>query len=128
MTATSLTLFLLSETFGICRLPKDGPIPPWALQDVLFSITRTEEELSVVCRQEYIPLDVKCEGGWRCLKVIGPLEFLLTGILAGLSTALAKQGISLFAISTYDTDYIMVKEKDLKKAMAALMATGHTII
>jgi uncharacterized protein len=128
MTTRSLTLFLLSELFGVCRLPVNSDIPPWALQDVLFSITRTEEELSVVCRQEYIPSGVVCEGNWRCLKVLGPLDFSLTGILAGLSTALAARGISLFAISTYDTDYIMVKAPDLEEALDALKGAGHEII
>jgi hypothetical protein len=92
----------------------------------LFSITRTNEELSIVCAEALVPPGVQVESGWRGLKVAGPLDFALTGILAELSGALARAGISLFAISTYDTDYILVKEKDLEQTVETLLRAGYT--
>jgi hypothetical protein len=86
------------------------------------------DELSVVCQEELVPANIRAENGWRGLKVEGPLDFALTGILAGLASALAQAGVSLFAISTFDTDYILVKEKDLAKAIRALEQAGHRVV
>jgi len=127
MAGSKLKLLLLPETLAICRLDKDTPIPEWALKGGFFSVTRTVEELSVVCPQIQVPAGMKSEEGWRCIKVQGPLDFLLTGILASLTTPLAKAGISVFAISTYDTDYLLVKEENLEKAIEILAKKGHGI-
>ncbi len=89
------------------------------------SITRTADEVSIVCPLGRVPDDVRRESGWRCLKVEGPLDFALTGILASLAVPLAQAGISIFAISTYDTDYLLVK--DLDGAVATLTGEGHLI-
>ncbi len=123
----SLKLTVLAETLTICRLHPSDPLPGWAMLGPFFAITRTPEELSVVCSQACVPPGVTCEPGWRALQVEGPLDFGLTGILAGLSGALASAQISLFGLSTYDTDYILVKSYDLPGAIQALRSEGYMI-
>lgn len=119
-----LTLTTLPTPLAVCRRSPNEPIPAWALLGDFFSITRTADELSIVCPQARVPAHAQAERGWRALKVAGPLDFALTGILAGLAGALAQAGISIFAISTYDTDYVLVKEEALEPACAALRAAG----
>ena len=126
-TAPKLTFIILRETFAICRLDKDAPIPDWVFQGNLFSVTRTKDELSIVCPQINLPKGIICNQGWSCLKVRGPLDLSSTGIISSISSTLEQEAISLFSISTYDTDYEMVKEKDLEKAIFALTETGHRI-
>ena len=120
-----LQLSILPTRLAVCRLGKSQPIPPWATNGGFFSVTRTDDELSIVCEEAHIPPGVQVERGWRGLKVEGPLDFSLTGILAGLAGTLANAGISLFAISTYDTDYVLVKEPDLEKTIGALSQAGY---
>ncbi len=91
------------------------------------SITRTSEELSIVCPQRQVPAKIRRQEGWRAMKVKGPLDFSLTGILSSLATPLAQEGVSVFAISTYDTDYLLVKEKDLERAIGVLVNRGHRV-
>ena len=122
-----MNLLILPETLAICRLEKDAAIPDWARTGSFVSITRTAEELSIVCPQIQVPAEVKREEGWRGIKVQGPLDFSLTGILASLTTPLAKGGISVFAISTYDTDYLLVKEENLEKTIEILVKKGHRV-
>ncbi len=124
----AMTFSLLQGSYAVCRLDSTSEIPDWLKGDAFYSITKTYEELSVVCSEEHIPFDVQSETGWRILKIQAKLDFSLTGILAGISTILADQGISIFALSTYDTDYVLVKEKDLDQAVAALRKSGHTVI
>ncbi|MBI4562870.1 MAG: ACT domain-containing protein [Candidatus Rokubacteria bacterium] len=123
-----LLLSLLPDTFAICRLDKGAPIPAWALEGTFVSITRTLDEVSIVCSQVHVPEGVKCESGWRCVKVEGPLSFSLTGVLASIATPLSRAGISVFAVSTYDTDCVLVKENDLNGALLALSQEGHTLL
>ncbi len=118
-------LLLGSETFSICRLERNAPIPEWALTGGFSSITRTVEELSVVCPQNRVPPGVQKQDGWKAVQVEGPLDFSLIGVLASLTVPLAKEGISIFAISTYDTDYLLVKEKELERAIQALQGEGY---
>ncbi len=125
--AESLHLELVPEVLAIARLNSDGPIPEWALRSSFFSITKTSEELSVVCEQDYLPQEVRGERDWRALKVKGPLEFSLTGVLASVSGPLATSGVSLFAISTFDTDYILVKQDKVSRAVSALKNAGHIL-
>lgn len=127
MSQIALTLAVLPGTYAVCRLDGGATVPGWATSGSFFSVTRTADELSVVCEQGAVSEGVLCEGGWRCLKVRGPLDFGLTGILASLALPLAEAGISIFALSTYDTDYIMVKATDLEEAVAVLSGSGHTI-
>lgn len=123
----SLPLTLLPDLLAVCRLPPDAPLPAWAAGPGFVSITRTDEELSIVVRQDRVPGDITAVGPWRALKVQGPLDFALTGILAALTAPLAEAGISLFAIATYDTDYILVREERLQAAINALRAAGHLV-
>jgi hypothetical protein len=127
MAFRQLTLILLPDTFAICRLEPDASIPPWATASGFFSITRTADELSIVCRQSDVPEGILCERGWRCVGVAGTIEFSVVGVLASLTAPLAKAGISVFSISTFDTDYLLVKETDLEGAVAALRQESHII-
>jgi hypothetical protein len=127
MAPSSLALIPLTEILAICRLEPEASIPDWALRSSFFSITRTPDELSLVVAQRQVSEGIRCEGGWRALKVKGPLDFALTGILVSLCAPLAEVGISVFALSTYDTDYLLVREAQWDKALAALQAEGHTI-
>ena len=123
-----LTMKLLKEKYGVCRLDKTELIPEWAKASDFFSITKTLDELSIVCAENNIPNHIKCERNWRVLKIEGPLDFSLIGILASISTILAKKRISIFAISTYDTDYILVKDKDIDNAIATLVNEKYEVI
>jgi len=115
-----LTLSILPEKLGICHFNKNSPIPDWAANIRFSSITRTEDELSIVCPQDKIPAGVMVEKNWRAFKVEGPLGFSLTGIVSSLSKPLAEAEISILYISTYETDYLLVEEKNLDKAKKIL--------
>jgi uncharacterized protein len=121
-----LNLYLLPEKLGVYRLDPGAPLPG-PDNGTFFSVTRTADEISVVCREDLIPADCPGEKGFRILKVKGPLDFNLTGILASLLNPLAAAGISVFAVSTYDTDYILVKDENLKPALSALGAVATII-
>jgi hypothetical protein len=127
MNTFQLILSVLPDTFALCRLNNNAQIPEWALAGKFFSITRTLDELSIVCPQDHVPEEIQCEKGWRCLKVEGRLDLSLTGILASLAVPLAQAGISIFAVSTYETDYILVKEIVLEKVVAVLIQAGHQV-
>lgn len=120
MVGTAVDLVLLEPTFAVCRLPADEVVPDWAHRGSFHSVTRTPGELSIVCEQEVVPPEVQSETGWRCLMVEGPLAFTEVGILASLTAPLAASGISVFAISTYDTDFLLVKEASLEPALSSL--------
>jgi len=128
MPEKTLTMKLLKGKYGVCRLDKTDLIPEWAQNSDFISITRTLDELSIVCTEESIPNHIKCEKDWRILKIEGPLDFSLIGILAKISTVLAKKKISIFAVSTYDTDYILVRNKDINSAVEALVDEGYEIM
>lgn len=128
MSEKVLTMKLLKEKFGVCRLNKDESMPEWAKNSDFYSVTRTFDELSIVCSQKYIPSDIKCENDWRILKVEGPLDFSLIGILSSISSVLTQEKISIFAISTFDTDYILVKDKDIDNAVKALSKEKYEVI
>lgn len=116
-----LTLAVMPVSLAVVRLNAVSNVPLWAMEGSdFFSMTKTQDELSVVCAEDKVPQGVKVEKGWRCLKVEGPLDFGLTGILSSLAQPLAEAKISIFAISTYDTDYIMIKKENLQKAVAIL--------
>lgn len=116
-----LRLNVLPGELAICRLSPDAAPPDWAwVPGPLAAVSRTAEELSIVCAAEGVPPAVQASRGWRTFKVAGPLDFALTGILARLAVPLAEAGISLFAVSTYDTDYLLVREAGVEKAVAVL--------
>ncbi len=110
------------------RLDAGAPLPEWVLEAPFFAIARTPEELSILCPGTFVPSHIQQESGWRCLQVQGPLDFTLTGVLASLLDPLARAGISIFALSTYNTDYILVKSHDLNHALDVLRQAGHIII
>ena len=124
----SWALQVLPDRLAVARLEPDADWPTWSLGAGRFlSITRTKDELSIVCREEAVPAGVTSEGGWRALVVDGPLDFSEVGVLAALTDALAHEGVSIFAISTYDTDYLLVRAPDLERAIEALRARGHRV-
>ena len=122
-----LELSLLPGSFAISRLAADSPIPAWATEGPFFSVTRTGDELSVVTELSVVPLGVQSERGWRVLRVHGPFVLSEIGILASLATPLAEAKISLFAVSTFDTDYLLVASETLSGVIAALEGAGHTV-
>ena len=128
MSHTNLTLSLLSDTFAICRLGPEADIPSWALAGDFFSVTRTKEELSLVCPQEMVPEGTHCKKDFRSIKVEGPLDFALVGLLASLTEALAQEEISILAISTFDTDYLLVKEAQVDRAVQKLSQAGYRFV
>lgn len=120
METKKLALSILPEKLAICRLDEKSPIPDWVLKDSFFSITRTLNELSIVCFQENIPGGVLFEGEWRAFKLESVGDIYSVGIIASLAKPLADSGISLFNISTYETNYLLVEEKNLPKAKEIL--------
>jgi hypothetical protein len=117
-----LHLRLLQGRFAVCRLDAEAAVPTGLLEvgHGFLSITRTADELSIVCPEALAPAGAKVQAGWRVFKVQGPLDFSLTGIIATLTAPLAEAKIGVFAIATYDTDYLLVQEKDLAAAKLAL--------
>ena len=124
----SLVLDVLPEPFAVVRLAADAAVPEWARgAGALVSVTRTADELSIVCPETAVPAGLPAQRGFRGLRVRGPLDFSAVGILASLAGPLAAAGVSLFALSTYDTDYLLVRAADLERALAALAGAGHAL-
>lgn len=120
-----MKLQLLQGSYSISKHSPSKRIEEWMLKGDFFSISRTSEELSIVCPSELVPgKSEHVETGWRAFRVEGPLEFSLTGVLASIANPLANSGVSIFAISTYDTDYVLVKTRELKKTQQALVNAG----
>jgi len=124
----NIKLFLLEGKFVLHRLDADAPIPGTVLGSPFFSITRTTDELSIVAPEDVELSGTSREAGWACIKVLGPLDFGLTGILAGISQVLADKEISIFAVSTFDTDYILVKQEVCERARQVLEASGYEFV
>jgi hypothetical protein len=122
-----LTVVVYPEGYAICRLGQDAAVPAWIAQARFLSITRTERELSIVCEENSVPAEVHAERNRRLMRVEGTLGFSLTGVLASLTAPLATAGISVFAISTYDTDYLLVSKENLQEAAEVLEAAGHVV-
>ena len=114
--------------YCICRLEPDAPTPAWTVLATFCSVTRTGDELSIVCNQDAVPPDVRADRNWRLLGVEGPLDLSMVGVLAGLTTTLATAGVSLFAISTFETDYLLVRDDDLLRATEALSEARYTVL
>lgn len=122
----NFSLSLLPANVAICRLEPDAPIPNWA-KGVFVSITRTTDELSIVCDQEEVPEAVKAERGWNCFRVGGKLDFSMVGVIAVLTTALAEADISVFVVSSFDTDFVIVREADVETAADVLRQARHEV-
>jgi hypothetical protein len=123
----TLRLTLLQEAYAVCRMAPGAALPDWTSPGAFLSLTHTPDELSIVCREDIVPTNVHCECGWRCLRVAGPLDLALVGVLAALVVPLAEAGVSVFAVSTFDTDYLLVKQTALARACGALRGAGHTV-
>jgi hypothetical protein len=122
-----LELSVLHDRFAVCRLGPNEVIPEWVFSARFWSMTRTDGELSLILPEESVPSNWKADRGWRCLKVLGPIDLSLPGVLASLSMPLARAKVSIFAISTYDTDYLLVRSVDFEKATEVLVEHGHRI-
>ncbi len=122
-----LLLRLLPGRLAVCRLEAGQPVPAWALSSAFLSVTRTETELSIVCAEARVPDQARAERGFRAFQVAGPLEFALTGVLESLLDPLARASIPVFVLSTYDTDYVLVREEDRRRSSDALRRAGHRI-
>jgi hypothetical protein len=118
----------LSGRFAICRLPPDASMPELVPNASFVSLTQTADELSIVCPMDQVPASAKCEGPWTCFKLQGPFPFSQTGVLASFIDPLAEHGVPIFAIATFDTDYVLVKEEYAPTAQQILKAAGHELI
>ncbi len=117
----------LPEPYAVCRLPAHSAVPGWAAGPFL-NITFTDDEVAIICPAAHVPTAVRAERNWRVLKLVGPFPFTAVGVLASLASPLARAGISLLSIATYDTDYFLVKADVFDQAVSALLAAGHTRI
>jgi len=126
-TSRRLELSLLPQRLAISRLAGDAPIRAWATRGSLFSVTRTSDELSIVAEESLTPAGLQTQPGWRALKVQGPFAFSEIGVISALASPLAESKISMFVLSTFDTDYLLIASRDLAAAMAVLEQAGHTI-
>jgi hypothetical protein len=127
MVLQRLRLIALEGRFAVCKLPAEAIIPSWAFAGSFYSVTKTADELSIVCDQGAVPENVTCERGWRCLRVAGAMPFSMVGVLASLTAPVAEAGIGVFALSTFDTDYLLVKEDNFAAALDALRRGGHEV-
>jgi hypothetical protein len=125
--SAGMTLEVLSGRYAACRLEPSAPVPAWAAGEDFCAVTRTDQELSIVCPERAVPDDVDAERGWRCLRVAGPLDFAVTGVAAVLAAPLAAAAIPILLIATHDTDYLLVRESDFARATATLSAAGHRL-
>jgi len=123
-----LKFSVVPGSFAVCRLPARAAVPEWALRDSFFSVTRTAHELSIVCPAGQVPGDVHYENDWACLKLEGPFPFSETGILSSFVQPLSDRAIPIFAISTFDTDYVLVKHAWVEKAIQTLSEAGHHML
>ncbi|MEO8055779.1 MAG: ACT domain-containing protein [Acidobacteriota bacterium] len=129
---TGLNFSMVPGTYAVCRMPAKAALPAWAGR-AFVSITRTADELSIVCEERRISEDVfgiefQAERGWVLLKLHGPFPLDAIGVLASVAKPLAEAAISLFALSTFDTDYVLVKRTHAKQAIAALTLAGHKLV
>jgi len=122
-----MKLYVLDELYAIVRLEPDADLPEWLRGGHFWSATRTDSELSLVCREEDVPRDASAERGWCALELAGPLDFSLTGVVAALVTPLAEAEVPIFILSTFETDYLLVRERDLHRSVEALTGAGHEV-
>jgi hypothetical protein len=121
-----LTFTLLPDRYAIARLGAADAVPSWPRGDFV-SVTRTAEELSIICREDAVPGTVRADRGWRCLALQGPFALDATGVAAEFTRVLAAAGVSVFVIATFDTDYVLVPDRAIERAVSALRAAGHVV-
>jgi hypothetical protein len=124
----TLTLSVTEGRYAIVKFPCDAAIPAWANGSGFLSVTRTQEELSVVAAEASVPAELDASRGWRMLKVHGPFAFDEVGVVASLANPLARVGVGIFVISTYDTDYLLVQQEEIPVAVETLEHAGHKIL
>jgi len=122
-----LDLIVLPDVLAVCRLPAGAPLSVPDESVGLFSVVRTREETSVVCAESAAPSGARVEAGWRAIKVVGPLDLALTGVLVSFASPLAEAGVPVFAVSTFDTDYVLVRDHSIPEAVEALKRAGHRV-
>jgi hypothetical protein len=120
-------LHTLDDLYAVVRLEPDDDLPTWLRSGHFWSATRSDSELSIVCRQDDVPEDSSAERGWCAFEVAGPLDFSLTGVVASLVTPLAEAAVPIFVLSTFETDYLLVREHDLHRSVEALTDAGHEV-
>jgi len=120
-------LHTLDELYAIVRLEPDAELPDWVRGGHFWSATRSESELSIVCCEDDVPTNASAERGWCALELAGPLDFSLTGVVAALVSPLAEAAVPIFVISTFETDYLFVRERDLERSVDALAEAGHSV-
>ncbi|EKV28134.1 hypothetical protein C882_1135 [Caenispirillum salinarum AK4] len=128
----TFTLTLMPEALAVCRLPANAAVPDWAWRGPFQSVTRTGDELSIVCGHDAAPANgsrpgLRVDGPWRVFKLHGPFAFDVTGVVSTLTAPLAEAGVGVFVLSTYDTDWILVKEEQAPKAAGVLREAGHDV-
>ena len=128
MSTYALRLSLLPEILAVCRLPLDSDLQMWFLTDPFFAMLRSGDELTIVCAQGKVPLEVEHEPGWRAMKIDGVFAFNQTGVLESVLKPLAQASIGIFALSSFETDYVLVKSENVEKARPALEGAGHRIV
>ena len=127
MNTPSLTLALRPERYAVAQLPAGAALPEWWPTHGMRHAGWTDDELSLICEETHVPDDVRCQRGWRMFKLQGPFDFALTGILKAVLDPLAAAGVGIFAISTFDTDYVLVQEPQLDLTLRALRGHGHHV-
>jgi hypothetical protein len=126
-TVPLVQLRTLPDRYAIVRLHPGAELPDWVDKGPFRSVTRTDHEVSVVCRDHDVPEGESAERGWRVLELVGPLDFSLTGVVASLVDPVARAGIPVFVISTFETDYLLVRQGDLDRTAEALETAGHAV-
>lgn len=127
----SYTLVCLPGRYAVCLLPPTTPIPPWTNKGDFCSITRTSDELSIICAEAALPVivpeEMQVARDWALLRVEGPFAFDVVGVMAALTTALSTAGVVILAMATYQTDYLLVKAEQMEAAVTALSKAGHRV-
>lgn len=126
--AAKVRLKRLAGSYSVCRLDPASPFPGWADGDGFVSISRSDDELSIVCRAERVPGEVKQDSGWTCYKFIGPFAFDETGIVSAVIGPLSDAGIGIFVVSSFDGDHLLIKQADVARAEPILTASGHSLL
>jgi hypothetical protein len=126
--AAKVRLRGLAGGYAVCRLDPAAAIPAWADGDGFVSISRSDDELSIVCRAERAPSDIRHDAGWLCYKFVGPFAFDETGIVSSVIGPLSDAGIGIFVVSTFDGDHMLIKQADAARAERVLVASGHSLL
>lgn len=122
-----LTFEVLAGDYAVSRLPAHVPSPKW-VNGSFTSVSRSPDELSIVCEQQYVPDEVHSERNWACLRVAGTMDFSMVGVVASLATTIANASLGIFVVSTFNTDYVLVKRSDFEAAVVALRRAGHEVL